>query len=257
MTLRRTSDLPPDDIAWLRGFLSPRPLFRLYLEAALADLATGLNNRWVLIGERRAGCVLGIEFDSLNVFTAIGHLAEPELTTVLSPPEPCELHLESAHESVLAQHLARRLIASRQLRIYGRPTAGVTPDDEARRLTAAESARLQDFMRAHNPRTVISGWMQVLPFAAIEKEGEIIAAGGTIARAHDLALLGNFLTRPDRRGRGLARRLALHLTALLRDDGVQEVLLATTADNVGACRAYERAGFVVLETRRQLDLGPA
>jgi ribosomal protein S18 acetylase RimI-like enzyme len=55
----------------------------------------------------------------------------------------------------------------------------------------------------------------------------------------------------------LARRLAMHLTALLRDDGVQEALLATTADNGAACRAYERAGFLLLETRRQLDLGPA
>jgi hypothetical protein len=89
MTLRRTSDLSPDDIAWLRGFLSPRPLLRLYLESALADLAAGLDNRWALIGERRAGCVLGIEFDSLNVFTAIGHLAEPELATVLSSPANC------------------------------------------------------------------------------------------------------------------------------------------------------------------------
>ena len=257
MTLRRTSDLSPDDVAWLRGFLSPRPLFRLYLESALADLAAGLDNRWALIGDRRAGCVLGIEFDSLNVFTAIGKLDESELATVLSSPKPCELHLESAHETVVTPRLAGRLIASRQLRIYGRATAGASPDTAARRLTAADSARLQGFMRAHNPRTVISDWMQALPFAAIEEEGEIIAAAGTIARARDLALLGNFLTRPDRRGRGLARRLALHLTALLRDDGVQEALLATTADNGAACRAYERAGFVVLETRRQLDLGPA
>lgn len=257
MTLRRSSHLSPDDIAWLRGFLSHRPLFRLYLEAALADLATGLDNRWVLIGGRRAGCVLGIEFDSLNVFTAIGHLAEPELATVLASPDPCELHLESAHETVLTPRLADRLIASRQLRIYARPTAGASPDAAARRLTAADSALLQGFMRAHNPRTVISGWMLALPFAAIEEEGEIIAAAGTIARAHDLALLGNFLTRPDRRGRGLARRLALHLASLLREDGVQEMLLATTADNSAACRAYERSGFLLLETRRQLDLGPA
>ena len=257
MTLRRTSELSPDDIAWLRGFLSSRPLFRLYLESALTDLAAGLDNRRVLIGERRAGCVLGIEFDSLNVFTAIGNLDESELTTVLLSPEPCELHLESAHESVLTQHLAGRLIASRQLRVYARPTAAAALDSAARRLTAADSARLQTFMRAHNPRTVISDWMLALPFAAIEQEGEIISVAGTIARAGDLALLGNFLTRPDRRGRGLARRLALHLAALLHDDGVHQALLATTAENGAACRAYERAGFLLLETRRQLDLGPA
>src|SRR5262245_51285431 len=213
MTLRRTSQLPPEDVAWLRGFLAPRPLFRLYLESALADLAAGLDNRWVLIGARRAGCVLGIEFDSLHVFTAIGRLDGPELATVLSSRQPCELHLESAHESTLTPHLANRLIGSRQLRIYGRPTDGAAPDAEARRLTAADAAALHGFMRAHNPRTVISDWMLGLPFAVIEEDGGIIAAAGTITRAHDLALLGNFLTRPDRRGRGLARRLALHLAA--------------------------------------------
>ena len=257
MTLRRTSQLPTDDIDWLRGFLAQRPLFRLYLESALADLAAGLDNRSMLISERRAGCVLGIEFDSLNVFTAIGQLAEPELAAVLSSPQPCELHLEPAHESVLTPRLGARLIASKQLRVYGRPTDDAMPDSAARRLTTADSAALHDFMHAHNPRTVISDWMLALPLAVLEEDSEIIAAAGTIVHAGDLALLGNFLTRPDRRGRGLARRLALHLAALLREDGVQQALLATTGENAPACRAYERAGFILLETRRQLDLGPA
>jgi ribosomal protein S18 acetylase RimI-like enzyme len=255
MSLRRTSRLSPDDIAWLRRFLAERPLFRLYLESALADLRHGLDNRWALIGAGQSGCLLGIEFDSLNVFTAIGDLDAPELASVLSPPEPAELHVEPAHESVLMPLLAHRLIAGRDLCVYGRPTREAPPDGAARRLGGADSPALHAFMHGHNPRTVISDWMLALPFAAIEESGGIIAVAGTIARHGELALLGNFLTHPEQRGRGFARRLALHLAALLRSDGVQTVLLATTADNAAACRAYERAGFALLETRRQLDLG--
>jgi GNAT superfamily N-acetyltransferase len=256
MTLRRTSRLAADETVWLFRFLAARPLFRLYLDSALADLTAGLDNRWALIGARRAGCLLGIEFDSLTVFTAIGDLEPAELAAMLSAPAAGELHVEPPHEAVLAPLCGGRLIDSREMRIYGRSTAGAVTDPAARRLTGADSDSLNAFMHAHNPRTVISRWMLAQPFVALTEGDEITAVAGTIARQRELALVGNFLTRPDRRDRGLARRLALHLTALLRQEGVATALLATTVDNVAACRAYESAGFTLLETRRQLDLHP-
>jgi ribosomal protein S18 acetylase RimI-like enzyme len=256
--LRPTSALSAHDLDRLRRIVAGRPLFRLYLDAALDDLARGRDDRLALVGEDGEGAVLGIVFDGLAVLTAIGRLRPDELAAAAATPLPAELHLEPEHEPPLAALCAPRLIAARDLVVYGRPAAGAAPDPDARTPTRADAPAVAAFMGAHNPRTVFSGWMLDLPFAALaDADGSIAATAGTIASAGGSALIGNFLTRPDLRGRGLARRLALHMAWMHGAAGAREVLLATTADNAPARRAYEAAGFRLLEERRQWDLAAA
>lgn len=256
--LRPTSALSADELARLRDVVSGRPLLRLYLDAALEDLARGRDDRLVLVGADGEGAVLAIVFDDLAVATTAGRLRPDELAAAAATPLPAEIHLEPEHAPRLRALCAPRLIAARELRIYGRPTEGASPDPEARRMGPADAPAVAAFMRAHNPRTVFSGWMLDLPFAAVlDADGAVAATAGTIASAGGRSLIGNFLTRPDLRGRGLARRLALHMAWLHGADGAGEVLLATTADNAPACRAYEAAGFGIVEERLQWDLAGA
>jgi ribosomal protein S18 acetylase RimI-like enzyme len=243
-------------VNWLRGFLVGRPLFSLYLNAAFQDLCRGLDNRVAHVGRDRLGAVLGIRFDGLAVFTAIGSLRADELCHVVEDPCATELHIEGAHEQVVTLAAGARLIAARDLQVRGRSTEGATPDAGARRLCWADRVTARSFMTAHNARTVFSDWMLALPFVAIEEGGSVVATAGTIARADRRALIGNFLTHPERRCEGLARRLALHLAWLLRTEGVEEVYLVTTADNTPALRAYDAAEYRLIEKRRQLDLAP-
>ena len=252
--LRPTSALSGADLAWVRGFLADRPLFTLYLDAAIEDLDRGLDNREVYIGEERLGVILGIAFDGLAVRTAIGRLRPTELGLLPDTPLPAELHVEAGHEAILAPLCENRLLEVLDMRTYRRATGDAGLDRDARDLTMADRVGVQAFVVAHNPRSIFSDWMLTLPFAAIEEEGAVVATAGTIVMAGNRALIGNFLTRPDRRGRGLARRLALHLAARLREHGVSDVFLATTADNLAACRAYEAAGYTMIEARRQWDL---
>jgi ribosomal protein S18 acetylase RimI-like enzyme len=252
--LRPTSALSGDELVWVRRFLAERPLFALYFDSAIEDLDRGLDNREVHIGEDRLGLILGIAFEGLTVRTAIGQLSPTELQLLPETPMPAELHVEAAHEPVLADLCRDRLLQILDMRSYRRAAGGAGPDPGARDLTIADRAAVQAFVTAHNPRNVFSDWMLALPFAAIEENGAIVATAGTIVMAGGRALIGNFLTRPDCRGRGLARRLALHLAARLGESGVAEVFLATTADNLAACRAYERAGYTMIEARRQWDL---
>jgi ribosomal protein S18 acetylase RimI-like enzyme len=58
-----------------------------------------------------------------------------------------------------------------------------------------------------------------------------------------VAALGNVATRPDVRGRGLARRTCSALCRRLLADGIDTIALNVRADNAPAIRAYRRLGF--------------
>ena len=254
MVLPPTSLLAPGDREWLGSFLRDRLLFRLYFEAAIADLARGIDNRVAYVGQARSGAILGISFDHLAVFTALGRLENWELAMMLKTDWPVEMHVEPAHEARLLPFCAARLLNMSAQRIYSRSTAAARPDGAVRQLGPADADAVSAFMTAHHPRSIFSDWMLSLPFMVLEEHGDIVATAGTIAIQNDLAVIGNFLTHPDHRGRGAARRLASHLAASLGQAGVRTVLLVTTEDNAAACRAYEAAGFEVIERRRQIDL---
>lgn len=255
--LRPTSTLSSHDRQWLGSFLRDKPLFRLYFDAALADLTKGLDNRTAYIGEDRSGALLGITFDQLAVVTAIGSLRPDELALSLASPSATELHLEPDHEKALSASFGSRFLGSRDQLVYGRSLGEESPDPEARRLGSEDAQAVGRFMAEHYPGNVFSKWMLALPFAALVDASGIAATAGTLVRHSDIALIGDFLTRPDQRGRGLARRLARHLGWIFAQEGVRTLVLVTTADNVSACRAYEAAGFRILESRRQIELGPA
>jgi hypothetical protein len=124
MELAPTSRLAPGDIQWFRRFLQDRPLFRLYFQAAIADLGRGIDNRVAYVGEARGGAILGIHFDHLTVCTAPGQLDDRELRMMLETDGPAELHVEPAHETRLLSVCAHRLLKVSAQRIYSRATAG-------------------------------------------------------------------------------------------------------------------------------------
>jgi len=115
---------------------------------------------------------------------------------------------------------------------------------------------LAPFYRAHNPRNVFSPWMLEHPFIAIVEGNEIVSAAGVLALSRKVgwALIGNFLTRPDRRGRGLARRVGETLLAALATMGIRHAALATTEENLAARRVYARLGFSLAERWVEFDL---
>ena len=84
----------------------------------------------------------------------------------------------------------------------------------------------------------------------------MVACGGVIAMAGEIANVGNFLTAPYARGRGLARAVAATLVHGLADHGIATVTLGTNDDNVAAWRAYEAIGFRCFDRAVQLNLSP-
>lgn len=254
---RPTSSLTDCEIAWLRGLLRPRPMFRLYFEAALEALAEGLDNRSYLLGEARRGMAFSMAFDAVTVRTTVGELCGGELREVAEVPGRAELHVEPEHLEAVREACGARIEVVKTLRYYrlcGRPSGD--PDPRCRLLGEADFEAAARLFREHYPGTVFSSWMLALPFIGLFEDGELAACGGVHAldRGLGACILGNFLTQPARRGRGLAQAVARTLVLRLIELGYPDCLLGAAAENPAACRAYEAVGFRVLEERPQIEL---
>lgn len=246
--------LPAEDRATLRRLVAQERLLALYLDLAEAEAARGADASLVRVGRARRGAVLGVRFDGLTVFSTLGELAAEELEALARWPGPVELHLPEPHRAPLLGRAGARVARLRTMVAMGARTAGAAPEAGVEVLEAAHFAEAAALMAAHHPATVLSARMAGLPFAAVRERGRIVALAGTIGIAGRAGLLGHFLTLPEARGRGLARRLARHLLHRLGALGVAEAMLATTEENAAACRAYAAAGFVEVARRWQVEL---
>jgi GNAT superfamily N-acetyltransferase len=255
-----TSALSCTDIADVRRIVAGHPVFALYFETALDAAAAGLDNRSVLIGGAREGAILSIDFDGLTIRTSIGTLTPGELAEVPATKRQAELHLAPAHLAAVRRVCEARIEAARTLRYYRLDTsAGLAADPRCRRLGPSDLDMVSDFYKTHYPATVFSRWMLEEAFLGLFERGELLACGGVIARNGRLAAanIGNFLTHPAHRRRGLGRAVVATLVGRLAGEGVRQFLLGTNADNIGACRAYETVGFRLIGARPQLDLAAA
>jgi ribosomal protein S18 acetylase RimI-like enzyme len=251
------STLGPAGRQGVRRILGGHAHFRLYFEAAIEAGADKESNRMVLIGADAAGLALSIDFERLTIRTTVGRLSKDELLEAVATSRAAELHLEPAHLIPALSHLGERVVARKQLRYYrlDAPT-GLTADARCRRLGPADERTLREFFKRHYPATVFSAWMLSDTFLGLFEADQLLACGGVIIRNRRLraANIGNFLTHPDHRGRGLAKAVVSALIHALEDDGLRIFLLGVTEDNLPAWRAYESVGFRAVEARPQLNV---
>ena len=82
-------------------------------------------------------------------------------------------------------------------------------------------------------------------FYGIYLEENLIAAAGThlVAKGARLAALGNVLTHPDYRSKGLGTATSNAVTAALLEAGIETVVLNVAEDNQAAIKIYERLGY--------------
>lgn len=82
-------------------------------------------------------------------------------------------------------------------------------------------------------------------FCGIRREGQLVAVAGThvVSDNGRVAALGNVMTHPDWRGRGLATLATSAVVARLIDRGVSTIGLSVSRENAAAIRVYEKLGF--------------
>jgi ribosomal protein S18 acetylase RimI-like enzyme len=252
------ADLSPADVDLLGALAGDHPAFRVYLAAGLEACRRGETNRTALIGRARQGAALGIAFDGVEVRTSMGRLAPDEELTLADARSAAELHLDEGMADRLTAALGERITGRHSLRHYrldGRPRR--PPDPRCRTLGRSDLAIVAALFGAHYPAAIFSEWMLDQPFLGLFEAGDLIACGGVVALADGIANVGNFLTRPDTRGRGLAQAVAVTLAHRLADGGVATVTLGTAEENIPACRAYEAVGFRCFDRRAHLGIAAA
>ncbi len=82
-------------------------------------------------------------------------------------------------------------------------------------------------------------------FCGIRQNNQMIAVAGThvVSDNGHIAALGNVMTHPDWRGRGLAFMATSAVIARLIDRGVSTIGLSVSRENAAAIRVYEKLGF--------------
>ena len=75
--------------------------------------------------------------------------------------------------------------------------------------------------------------------------GPLVCVAGVhvVSREDRLAALGNIVTHPDLRGRGLSTRATSHLCRALGAEGIELLALNVERRNGSALRVYEKLGF--------------
>lgn len=76
-------------------------------------------------------------------------------------------------------------------------------------------------------------------------EGRLLAVAGihVVSKSDRVAAIGNIVTNPDHRGRGLSTLCTSMLVMSLLDEGVELLALNVERKNVSAVRVYEKLGF--------------
>jgi RimJ/RimL family protein N-acetyltransferase len=239
----------------LTKLTSTHPIFRVYLADALAATQNGATNRTAMVGVEGTGAALGILFERMEVRTIIGRLSTAEEQAISDLPHTGELHLDPSAAGRIRDWLGRRVIAAHELKYYAldhRPAHA--PDLRCIRVSGEHLQMITDFFASYYPHTIFSPWMLKRLFLGVVENGEFAACGGVVATGDGIANVGNFLTAPSARGRGLCRAVAATLAHELFDQGISLVTLGTTEDNSAACRAYEAVGFRCFDRQLQLDL---
>ncbi|MBI2256744.1 MAG: GNAT family N-acetyltransferase [Proteobacteria bacterium] len=239
--------------------MSANPVLSLYWTTGIEDLARGIDNRLVHIAAGDAGIIFGAAFGDLTVFSFCGALEDADIAHCIAVPGAVELHVPEAEAARYAAIAGGRWRQSREMLLMASPA--MTHNDasgDCRDLTIEGVSEVAAFYRRHYPETVFDDYMLSMPFVGAFAGGRLVACAGTIAMAERLhsALIGHFVTAPDFRGKGYAVRLGCLLLDRLARRGFGRAYLATTSENGGAIRAYEKLGFVPIDKLIQIDLMP-
>ena len=249
------ASLTTDELEMLANLTCTHPVFRVYVSDARAATRDGARNRTAMLGLDGTGAALGIVFERREVRTIVGRLSATEEWAIADLPHGGELHVDYPAARRIRDRLGRRVVDAHELQYYAlaqRPACA--PDPRCSRLGSKDLKMLTEFFASHYPHTIFSPWMLERLFLCIVEHGELVACGGVVAAAEGISNVGNFLTAPSARGRGLCRAIAATLAHHLFDQGMSQVTLGTTEDNTAACRAYEATGFRCFDRRMQLDL---
>jgi hypothetical protein len=173
--------IEPDTVAVVQDLLRSHPHFLLYFEAALSAPVNDESNRKILVGMKRRGLALSIDFETVTIRTTVGDLSNAELLQAVTVPRRAELHLETRHLDFTRTCLGNRIVAMKQLKLYrlDAPTF-LEGDRRCRRLESQDESIVAGFFARDYPSTIFSSWMLAQHFYGLFEQNELRSCGGVV-----------------------------------------------------------------------------
>ena len=239
----------PADLAAIEAFLRRAPYLHAY-ELGDLDPREAAHTTWIA---RDPVDAVALIYRGLAVPTLVGLTdGDPAALHRLLAEAAGELpprfyaHLTPGAEAAIADRHELELLGHHRKMALAAPVDG-RPDGDVVRLGPADAGEAVAFYAASYP----SGYFEPVnlergPYVAIRDGRGIAAVAGVhvYSPARRVASLGNIATRPDARGRGLARRVTAALCRLLQAE-IDVIGLNVRADNAAAIACYRGVGFEI------------
>lgn len=222
---------------------------RAYAAYALGYLEAGLFERsefWLAEGTEGSGMVLltdalgaaMVTFGDPSAVDAILSLHPGARTSYLSTATPAHVAaIERWHRLEEPLTMQRMSLTREQFRPQPGDTERLRGSDthEINALYA-----LDDRPSHYTPLQI----ERSIYYGAYE-DGDLVSIAGThlVSPLNGIGMVGNVLTHPRYRGRGLAKRVTSAVTADLLDRGCTLAVLTAAAENMPAIRAYDSLGY--------------
>lgn len=243
------SGVPRADLAAIEAFLRRAPYLHAY-ELGDLDPREAAHTTWIAPHPVDAVALIyrGLAIPTL-VALADG---DPAALHALLAGAAGELpprfyaHLTPGAEAALADRHEMELLGRHWKMALAAPVGG-PPDDAVARLGPADAGEAVAFYAASYPTSYFEPVnLERGPYVAIRDDHGIAAVAGVhvCSPAKRVASLGNIATRPDMRGRGLARRVTAALCRLLQVE-IDVIGLNVRADNAPAIACYRGVGFEI------------
>ncbi len=231
------------DRGHVRALLQRDPVWCAY---ALADLEPPYAEHALWLVGQEAVLLLYRGFDPPVLF-AHGNPTQARHLAAGLPAGPVQISLQGIHYRLLSDHLEVPR-AKAMWRMVHRRTEG--PEREtgpATRLSRDDLPAVDRLIDGHpdRPEAFHPDLLEHGVYFGIWEGADMVAMAGThvVAEREGVAAVGNVFTRPDRRGRGLARLVTAAVVHELHQRGVQTIVLNVAMDNQAAIRVYRRLGF--------------
>lgn len=247
------------DLSRVRRFLVQDPFATAYMLGDL-DPVYQAYCTWYLAHEAGRDLAILQVYTGLSAPVLIGFGAPSGLLAIVTRhfhalPGSAHIHLMPEHLAILdrAFHLERLRPMVRMALTAGAfvPAPAPPPGPDAygpvERLGHRDTGEIMQLFAHYpdsffEPHQLSSGhYFGIRPAGG----GALIAVAGVhvVSRHEGIAALGNIVTHPDHRGKGLSTRVTSHLVSSLVADGIELLALNVERKNQSALKVYEKLGF--------------
>jgi len=252
MTAR--SALRVDDHEAIRKVLAGEPVAAAYL---LGDLDPAYQPfcTWYLSGTPAEDDAVLLVYTALSAPVVLAHGATAGIATILECfvrelPERAHVHMAPEHLPVFDQHFNIDNLRPMLRMGLQAEDPGVIPevagdDPGVETLGHRDTGEIMELF-GHYPDSFFEpSQLSSGHYYGIRRGGRLVSVAGVhiCSRDERIAVLGNIVTHPDFRSRGLSTACTAHLCRRLLSEGIGTLALNVARRNFSAVHIYEKLGF--------------